>query len=419
MSAAAEIRAGRPHRPIPIRALNAVGRVAQIAGRSPISLEEDAVVRAAVKKAGSEDFGDDDFRHGLRKLLSSLEREANLTLLGRLMARRIVVGNLANRLQLVEWRKRHPELAEQQIVAPLFIVGLPRTGTTILHSLLEQDPANRSPLFWEVEFPVPPVTLDAWDQDPRIAKEQKNLERFLQLVPGFDAMHPMEARVPQECVAIFTHCFTSEQLQMQFDVPAYQAWLDDWDMRPTYTFHKQFLQHLQSGGVTGERWLLKSPAHLHLLETLFEAYPDARIIHTHRDPLKVSASVASLTAALRGASSDQIDLPSIGRQQLQWWAKLVQRSVEQRKKLSDRGAQFFDLKMSELVADPLGTVRRIYQHFDYPLSDEVEAKMRDFMRDNPRDKHGSHSYTLEDFGIDPTADRELFAEYLDYFDIEE
>ena len=419
MRPAEEVRAGRPHRPLPIRALNALGRVAQIAGRSPVSLEEDAVIAAAIKKAGSEDFGDDDFRHGLRKLLSSLEREANLTLLGRIMARQIVVENLVNRLQLVHWRNQNPGIAEEKIVAPLFIIGLPRTGTTILHGVLEQDPANRSPLFWEVQFPVPPVTPEGWDHDPRIRQEQQSLERFLRLVPGFDAMHPMGAMVPQECVAIFTHCFTSEQLQMQFDVPAYQAWLDDWDMRPTYAFHKQFLQHLQSGGVTGERWLLKSPAHLHLLDTLFETYPDACVIHTHRNPLKVSASVASLTASLRGASSDQIDLPSIGRQQLEWWAELVRRSVEQRKRLSDRSAQFFDLKMSELVADPLETVRRIYQHFDYPLSDEVEAKMRDFMRDNPRDKHGSHTYTVEDFGIDPVSDRELFREYVDYFDIEE
>jgi hypothetical protein len=418
MSEASEVRAGRPHRPLPIKAFNAVGRVAQTVGIRPVSLDEDWLLDRAIKKAGSADFGDDDFRQGLRRFLASLQSEANLTLFGRVLAQRCVMENLVNRLRVVDWRKRHPRVAKEEIVAPLFIVGLPRTGTTILHALLEQDPSNRSPLFWEVHYPVPPATPQTWNSDPRIAQEQKNLDRFFELVPGFDAMHPMGALVPQECVAIFTHCFMSEQLQMQFDVPSYQAWLDEQEMRPTYAFHKQFLQHLQSGGVCGDRWLLKSPAHLHLLDTLLETYPDARIIHTHRDPVRVCASVASLTVTLRGASSDAIDPPSIGRQQLDWWAKLVQQSLEQRMRLSDRSEQFFDLKMSELVADPLDVVRRLYAHFDYRLTAETEAKMEAFMRNNPRDKHGSHSYAPEVFGIDPAHDRERFRPYIDHFGLE-
>jgi len=416
---ARNIRVGEPHRPFGVKVINSVGRAANALGMHPIALDEDSLINRAIKKAGSSDFGGDGFREGLRRFLASAESEADLTLLGRLMVQGYVTDNLVNRLKLTEWRKQHDAVAKEKIVAPLFIVGLPRTGTTILHALLEQDPTNRSPLFWEVQFPVPPATPEAWETDPRIGQDQKILDQLFKLVPGFAAMHPMGATMPQECVAVFTMCFMSEQLQVQFNVPSYQAWLDEQDMRPTYEFHKCFLQHAQSGGVQGGRWVLKSPAHLHLIETLLDVFPDARIVHTHRDPIKVCASVASLTATLRGASTDTIDLHEIGRQQLDWWAKLIDRSLEQRRRLRHKSEQFFDVKMSETVSDPLDVVRRMYAHFDYPLTDEVEAKMLAFMKENTRDKHGSHTYTPEDFGIDPEHDRAPFQEYIDYFGLAE
>jgi hypothetical protein len=412
-------RADRPHRPFGVKLINAVGRWASAVGVELVSLAEDRLIDMAVRKAGSSDFGGDDFREGLRRFLASAESEAELTLLGRLMAQSYTVDNLANRLRLVEWRKQHPEIEREEIVAPWFIVGLPRTGTTILHALLEQDPANRSPLFWEVQFPVPPVTPNTWNTDPRIAQDQKILDQLYRLAPGFRAMHPMGATMPQECVAVFTMCLMSEQLQVQFNVPSYQAWLDEQDMHPTYEFYKRFLQHVQSGGVRGARWVLKSPAHLHSIDTLLDVFPDARIIQTHRDPVDVCASVASLTAALRGISTDAIDLEAIGRQQIDWWAKLIDKSLEQRKRLEHKQDQFFDVKMSETVADPLDAVRRIYAHFGHRLSAEVEARMAAFMAENTRDKHGSHSYVLEDFGIEPDRDRAPFQEYIDYFGLVE
>ena len=402
-----------------MKVINFIGRSANAMGMQPIALDEDSLINRAIKKAGSSDFGGDGFREGLRRFLASAESEAELTLLGRLMVQGYVTDNLVNRLKLTEWRKQHDAVAKEKIVAPLFIVGLPRTGTTILHGLLEQDPTNRSPLSWEVQFPVPPATPETWETDPRIAEHQKILDQLFKLVPGFAAMHPMGATMPQECVAVFTMCFMSEQLQVQFNVPSYQAWLDEQDMRPTYEFHRHFLQHAQSGGVQGGRWVLKSPAHLHLIETLLDVFPDARIVHTHRDPIKVCASAASLTATLRGASTDAIDLHEIGRQQLDWWAKLIGSSLEQRRRLRHKSEQFFDVKMSETVSDPLDVVRRMYAHFDYPLTDEVEAKMLAFMRENTRDKHGSHTYTPESFGIDPERDRAPFQEYIDYFGLTE
>lgn len=419
MGAPKEIRTGKPHRPLGVSLLNQFGRLASAMGVHPVTLDPDRLVAKAIRKAGSSDFGGDEFREGLRRFLRSAQTEGNLSLLGRLMVQGYTVDNLANRLRLVDWREKRPEIANEEIVAPLFIVGLPRTGTTILHALLEQDPANRSPLFWEVQFPVPPATPQTWNDDPRIEKDEQILRQLYRLVPGFEAMHPMAARMPQECVAVFTMCFMSEQLQVQFDVPSYQAWLDEQDMHPTYEFYKRYLQHLQSGGVRGERLVLKSPAHLHLLDTLLDVFPDARIVHTHRDPLEVCASVASLTATLRGASTDAIDFNAIGRQQVAWWAKLIARSLEQRKRLADRSDQFFDVTMNETVADPIDVVRRMYAHFGYALSAEVEAKMVAFMAENSRDKHGAHSYTPADFGIDLERDRGPFEEYIDYFGLSE
>ena len=419
MSHAKEVRVGEPHRPLPVKVMNWVGRAANAVGLQPVSLDVERLFDRAIKKAGSSDFGGNDFREGLNRFLESAEREGDLTLLGRLMVQGYTTDNLVNRLRLVHWRKNHPEIENEEITRPLFIIGLPRTGTTILHSVLEQDPANRSPLAWEIQHPVPPATRETWTTDPRIAAQQKKLDQLFELVPGFEAMHPMTAIQPEECVAIFTQCFRSEQLQVQFNVPSYQAWVDDADMRSTYEYHKRFLQHVQSGGVRGERWVLKSPAHLNKIDTLLDVYPDACIVHTHRDPIKVCASVASLTAMLRSASTDRVDLHEVGRQQLDWWAKLVNQGLEQRKRFADRRAQFFDVKLRETVADPLDVVRRMYAHFGFELSAEVDVKMRSFLANNPRDKHGSHTYTPADFGIDPVRDREPFRDYIEYFGLEE
>jgi hypothetical protein len=334
MTQAEEIRVGEPHRPLAAKMINFAGRAANALGMQPVKLDAEAVLAKAIKKAGCSDFGDEDFREGLVRFLESAEREGELTLLGRLMVQGYATGNLVNRLKLVDWRKRHPEVEKEEIVRPLFIVGLPRTGTTILHSVLERDPANRSPLAWEIQHPVPPATPETFHSDPRIATMQKTLTQFFALVPGFEAMHPMSATQPEECVAVFTQCFRSEQLQTQFNVPSYQAWVDDADMRSTYEYHKRFLQHVQSGGVPGERWVLKSPAHLNKIDTLLDVFPDARIVHTHRDPIRVCASVASLTAMLRSAGTDHIDLHEIGRQQLDWWAKLVNQGLRQRKRFT-------------------------------------------------------------------------------------
>ncbi len=410
----------KPYRPLPVSLINAAGRGLQRLRLQPVTLKKSALIAKAIQRAGSSDFGDTSFHEGLDRLLDSLEREAELNLVGRLMAQTSLIDKLTTRLRLVAWRKQHPAVAAQQIRQPLFILGLPRTGTTILHALLAVDPANRSPLFWEVEKPVPPPTPATWTTDPRIAEVEKALIQFEKLCPGIQAVHVMQARLQQECVAILALDMLAEQFHCMFNLPAYADWLDEQPKTYSLQLHRHFLQHLQSGGVTGARWVLKSPCHLHLITRLLDVYPDAHIIQTHRDPVTVCTSISSLVAMLRGVGSDAIDLKAIGRQQLDWWEKLLNRSLEQRRQLDrdpQRAGQFFDLQMQETVADPLGAVERIYAHFGYELKPAVKADMEKFMRHNTRDKHGSHTYTAADFGIDPQRDNARFADYCSYFGI--
>lgn len=410
----------RPYRSATINFINAAGRFLERCHLPLARLTKKELLAKAIKRAGTRDFGDPGFHKGLDHLLAALENEAELTPLGRLMAQEEIVGRLTSRLKLIAWRKRHPELAVEEIRQPLFILGLPRTGTTILHALLAMDPANRSPLFWELEHPVPPATPANWLSDPRIGKVERNLANFNKLCPGIQAVHVMEARLQQECVAILAMDMRAEQFYSMYNVPSYARWLLDEDKAFALQFHRQTLQHLQSGGVRGERWLLKSPGHLHLIRNLLAVYPDAQIIHTHRDPLTVCTSISSMTAMLRGVGSDHIDLTQIGQQQLALWSEMLARAVAQRMQLAaeGRGGQFFDLHMHELMADPLAAVERIYAHFGYTLQPAVKDAMAQFMRDNPRDKHGTHSYRLEDFGLERQRDALRFKEYCEYFGVD-
>ncbi|HEX4190738.1 MAG TPA: sulfotransferase, partial [Marmoricola sp.] len=255
------------------------------AATETISQHRDRLVAAAIEAAGSDDFGADTWREGLDIYLESLEASARLNEVGVGVADEGIVNDLANRLRIEAWRKDHPAVAEQEIRQPIIIVGQPRTGTTILLDLLAQDPANRAPLSWEVERPVPAPQTATYDADPRIAEAQAQFDLVDMFIPGFAAFHELGASLAQEDVRIFTSDFKSMQHSLQFEVPAYNHWLlHEADMSEAYAWHRRFLQHLQSEH-HGERWLLKSPAHLWALPQLMAEYPDAIVIQNHRDPL--------------------------------------------------------------------------------------------------------------------------------------
>lgn len=401
-------------RPLAVRAINRAGGVARRLGVAP-SLAPRSLLDAATKRTGLDDFGDDSFREGLRVLTASLDAEARLTTIGRLAARQRLTGLLETRLRLVDYRTNHPEVATQRIERPIFVLGLPRTGTTVLYGMLASNPAMRSPASWEVGRPWPPPSGED-DADPRIAQADKELEQFRRLAPGIDAIHPMDARLPQECIALQAPEFASYEYPCTFPVPSYWEWLRGHDLHAAYAFERQFLQHLQSGH-SGDHWILKTPAHLMWLDVLLDVFPDALLVHTHRNPTAVLASVSSLMHHFRSAMSDAVDKREIGREQLDAWTWALERTMAVRDRLPDD--RVVDVHFADTVSDPVGTVRRVYDHFGLEVTPAVERGVRSYLTDNPRDKHGSHSYSLEEFGLDPGNVDAAFAAYRERFGVSE
>lgn len=402
-----------PRLPLPMRIANRVGTALRAAGLPIGSLDESAVLEAARRRTGLDDFGDGMFREGLGRLLRAWDEEAALTPVGRALARRQATDLLENRLRMQNEWSRHPEIAAGTVRAPLFILGLPRTGTSILHELLAQDPENRVPMTWEVMWPWPPPERATFETDPRIARAERHFAGIDRMLPEFKRMHPMGARFPQECVALMAHDFASLLFHTTHRVPSYQRWLDGIDWRPVYAQHRRQLQYLQ-WRAPGTRWVLKSPGHLWTLEALLAEYPDARIVQTHRDPLRVIASLASLVSYLRGMASTRIDPHEIGAD---WTVRLaagLQHTLEVRERGLLPPSRVFDVHFREFIGNEIETIRRLYTHFGLTLSPEAEARMRAFLHANPKDKHGAHRYTLADAGLDPTTERQRYARYEAY-----
>jgi hypothetical protein len=396
-----------------MRLLNHVGPV--LAPRWPF-LDPDNILRAAARAARSDQAGDESFREALPLFFDAIASEADLTWLGRVMCRQSLLGFLQNRFSVYRYRAAHPEIVGVPIERPVFIVGLPRTGTTILHNLLTQDAANRAPLAWEVQFPDPPPQTATFHTDSRIDKARTHFGHMDTMAPSLASIHEIGAELSQECMPILAQTMLGPQLSMIFDVPSYQAWVDTQSHAPAYTYHRHFLEHLQSNHMR-DRWVLKSPVHLRSLDALLAEYPDAHIIFTHRDPAKTIPSLASLYCVIRGLGSDSVDPRALGRQQSTWWADSLDEAIAVRAKHRDKADQFIDVQFEEVVADPVAVLGRAYERFDIPWSADIEGRMRTFLAENPREKHGVHRYEMADFGLDLGQIRARFEGYCKAYDI--
>lgn len=379
----------------------------------------DRLVTAAIVAAGSDDFGADTWREGLDLYLEALTETAQLNEIGVGVAEDGVVNDLATRLKLEAWRKEHPEVAEQEIRQPIIIVGQPRTGTTILLDLMAQDPDNRAPLSWEVERPVPAPRTATYETDPRIAEAQAQFDLVDSFIPGFASFHELGAQLAQEDVRIFTGDFKSMQHSLQFEVPAYNRWLlREADMSQAYAYHRKFLQHLQSEH-HGERWLLKSPAHLWALPELIAEYPDAIVIQNHRDPLKVIASLSALGASLREMTTDHFEVTRLAAQYSEDIVLGLDRALEARRDQVFAPGQVIDIRYQDIRHDLVGAVARIYDQIGLELTAETEARMRAFLAAHPGDQGGSlKRYSFAETGLVEAELRERVREYQEYFDVE-
>ncbi len=392
-------------------AVKVMNRVGGLLGRAGVqaSLSPDSLVAAARKSTGLTDLGDYGYHEGLLRLTSSLENEARLSALGRVAARKRLVSLLETRLRLVA---RAAEVGDEQITRPVFVLGLPRTGTTVLYGMLAANPAMRSPASWEVSRPFPAPT----GVDPeRVALMEKDFTGFRQIAPGIDQIHPMGPFLPQECLALQAPAFTSYEFPTTFPVPSYWEWLREQDMVPAYAFEKLFLQHLQSGGLRGEHWILKTPCHLMWLDALLEVFPDALLVHTHRNPTTVLASVSSLMSNIRSAMTEHIDPVAIGREQLDAWTWGMERVMKARELVPPE--RVVDVMYDDTVARPVETVERVYAHLGLDYTPAVAKGVEDYLAANPRDKHGTHTYTLEEFGLDRAEVDARFASYREHFGV--
>jgi len=380
-------------------------------------LDFDDLLAIVMRRTGLDDFGDPPCEDGLRVLIDACNAEAGLSFFGQFAARQHLLDLLETRLRLVSYWRQTTEIQKQPIDRPLFISGMPRSGSTFLHNLFAQDPGNRVPRTWEVMFPLPPPTRRAFDSDHRIAKAENRLRWLRWTKPAIVKVHPLGARLPQECIAITSYSFQSDEFLCMFHIPSYESWLRNHDAAPAYRFHRCFLKHLQ-WLCPGERWVLKAPDHVHALPALFEIYPDARIIFLHRDPLKVLGSIASLTKLLWGAFSSRIDPREVGDYETRILSDTVLKVMEFQDRHSSLADRFINIQYLDLVRDPIATVRSIYNHFGLNLSVNAEASMRAFLKSRLNKRRARHVYHLADFGIDPIQEGPRFAAYCERFAIE-
>jgi hypothetical protein len=382
--------------------------------QSPIfDLSESALLAEARARAGLSDFGGDDFREGLRALLAMYDTTARLTPAGRKVARRRILELLTNRLHIQATLKAHPEIQNRPIRRPVYLTGLPRTGTSALFNLLAIDEASRPLLYWEGCYPYPIDGIAPGEPDPRLVALRQSLERMRQKDPEFAKIHEVTADGPEECIQLLAHTLGGVQLGIEPLISPYREFFEEQDLHAPYAYYADLLRMLDWQR-PGQRWLLKSPAHLWALDVLVGMFPDACIIQTHRDPAQIIGSYCSMVAMLmRGR--DAVVPHEIGPNVLESLARSVERGMAARDKLDP--ARFVDVSYRQFVKDPLAAAERIYASFELELTPRTVDAMRKHIAEHPQNKHGAHKYTLADYGLDAETVNRRFAAYIERFEV--
>jgi hypothetical protein len=394
---------------LPVRLLNGCGALLERTRIPATRALAPDLIETAKRRCRLDDFGEGDSFEALSRLLESCQSEARLNLIGKIALRTDVLQTLCSRLQMERDRQLYPKIAQQEIREPLFIVGLPRSGTTLLHSLLAADPEHRCPLMWEVRSPSPPTLVD---EKRRIQRAAKSCNFFNWLAPTFRYVHAVGAEVPQECISLMTPTFMSDQFDAMYYVPSYRAWFFRQDLRPAYEYHRRFLQHLQFRRAA-RRWILKAPTHMSAMPALRSVYPDALFVQTHRTPVDAMASVSSLVTILRSAFSDAVDPFTVCREAIQYWSETMDKFLNERDRLA--GNRICDVEYDEISRDPIAAVRRIYNYFGWSLSQQAKQRMRTLVASHAQRQPGNHRYHLSQFGTSAEEVLTAFAPYCQRF----
>jgi hypothetical protein len=376
--------------------------------------DEDALLAEARAFDGLDAFGDESFREPLRVLLASLA-EAPLNALGARILHGSVVRSLTNRLRTTHWFARHPEIGDERIEAPWVVVGMMRSGTTLVQRLLASDPRHATTLGWEALEPAPRLGSDPTQPDPRIAAAEAREKQARAFTPQIFAIHPSYAHEAEEEIMFLADAFLSHVPEASCDVPAYRSWLDTQDFTPAYRHLRRTLQLLQwqkkRRGEPCRRWVLKTPAHLGYLDVLFETFPGAHVIHMHRDPAETIPSGASLNTALWRLHTDEVDPAKVGRQWIERMAWTNRRALAVRSGMQDESRRFTDIRFRAAVSDPLGQVQRVYEAAGVDLDGEARRAMRAWLARDAQEKLQKHRYAARDFGLSEAGIRAEFAEY--------
>jgi hypothetical protein len=380
-------------------------------GATTLPLDEGALLRAAEAFTGLSDWGDDaSFRVGLARLIGAVEAMPAQTGV-RAAIRPRIDHILQTRLRLVADARLNPEIEAQEIRAPLAVIGLPRTGTTICYDLLTLDPAARAPREFELYRPWPATETATFETDPRIAIVQALYDNFLKHAPQLAEIQRLDCRLPGECNHGMMFHFAGSNFPAEYGVPDFAQWIIDAVPEGLYRTHKRLLQQFQWKGPRG-RWVIKSPHHLFDLPGLLEAYPEAGMVWTHRDPVATLSSLSSMIAGLQAAVGQGQDLHAVGRGVVEMWTAAMARATRAREQNPGLEARIIDIAHGDMVSDPIGSVRRIYARFGLPFTADLTARIEHFLSTNASAKRlGKHVHSPAQFGIDPDEVRHRLADY--------
>jgi Sulfotransferase family len=372
----------------------------------------DELLDLALKRGRRRDFADRSFIRPFERLLEACNAEADLSVLGIRALRVDVLRFLRNLLRFEEVEAACPSILSRPIQAPVFITGMPRSGTTFLHRLILQDPSTIAPRLFQLVYPH---ASRAGRFQTALRKRWVGLQLvlFRMISPEFNALHPVAVDAPEECSDITAHVFQSLRFESTYRVPSYSSWLQRRGSLDAYRFHRRFLQHLDVD-LPGRRWVLKSPDHVFALDDIRRVYPDARLVFIHRDPVRVLASVARLTEVLRRPFARSVDRVEVGRDVSASWVDGAQRMST----LSARDNSVLHLHYRQIVRSPLDAIRAVYHHCNLVLTEEAEARMHRWLRTAVNISRPRRDYSPAEFGLDPQLLRERFARYMDTFDIE-
>lgn len=385
--------------------------------RSLVPLRAGELMATARRNTGFDDFGSDEWLEGFHIFLKALDEEADLHLLGRLMTRSDILRWLEARLGIEAAYAEHPEIDDEVIQQPVIVTGLPRAGTSILFELLAQDSQFGSPRNWEMMFPFPPPETASYHSDPRIERCQHLVTQWSRVVPTYAAMHEMGAEIPNECIVAMSCTFLTENLPGQYQIPSYNAWYYQQDLGYAYRYYKRMLKLLQWRNPR-RHWLLKAPSHLGNLPVLFDTFPDARVVITHRDPIVAQASVTNLLGTLYWMRSSQpfdasafenLMTPEAGAARLDGVVDLLQASAVPL-------AQIHSFLYAQLVEQPLDALQSLYQGMGLRLEPAALEAMQDYLQAKPQGKFGRHQYSIGE-REENARKRLLFRRYQNYFQV--